>query len=237
MTGSEMIEAFRLYYDRITSFSAPGYLDDEILIFLNNAQNDFIKERVFGKDFQPPAMDDNQKRVVDLFPLSTMANITSVSYTTEYVGSYNISKTSATLTNVLYTIGMSARVTRTNPDITQEYVLCRKIKIENVGRFLNSATNKTHFVSPVYIERHDGYYIIADNYTTSIDRAKIDIVRKPQTITETIADYNGTYSSGYMSLHTSVHQEIVDMAVRQALQVSQDPRWQSSVAEGQIKNS
>lgn len=237
MTGAEMIESFRMYYDRITSFSAPGYLDDEILVFLNNSQNDFIKDRAFGKDFQPPAMDDNQKRVVDLFPLVTTELITGVIFSSTYVRSYYVAGTSSGFSRLLYMVDMEARVTRTNPDITQQFVRCNRIKVENIGKFVYSAINYTHFVNPVYFEKYGGFYIIVDTYTTALDQLKVNIIRKPYPITATIADYDGVYSADYMNLHPSVHQEIVDMAVRQALQVSQDPRWQSSVAEGQIKSS
>ena len=59
MTGPEILTAFDQYYDKITNFQAPGYLEAEKLLFLNNAQDDFVKERTFGENFQPPAFDDN----------------------------------------------------------------------------------------------------------------------------------------------------------------------------------
>ncbi|KKP51373.1 MAG: hypothetical protein UR43_C0022G0011, partial [candidate division TM6 bacterium GW2011_GWF2_33_332] len=74
-----MIESFLLYYDRITSFSAPGYQTAEILVFLNNAQDDFIKDRMFGQNFQPPAFEDNQRRVADLRTIVTNLALTYVS--------------------------------------------------------------------------------------------------------------------------------------------------------------
>ena len=44
-------------------------------------------------------------------------------------------------------------------------------------------------------------------------------------------------SSGSCDLPAHTHQEIIDMAVRQALQAIQDPRWQTSVQEEKIKSN
>ena len=233
-----MIESFKVYYDRVTSFSAPGYEDEEILLFLNNAQDEFIKDRAFGTNFQPPAFEDNQKRVADLFAITKAKEVTTgISSSNLFGNSWVVQKSSIESDSVLYTIGIRARITRTSPSITNEYVECDEIKTENTGKFAVSSVNKTHFINPKYLEEKSGYYIIGDAYTTLIDRLLVNYVMKPQPITESIQDYNETYSSSYISLPSHTHQEIVDIAVRQALQVTQDPRWQTQLGEQQIKST
>lgn len=232
-----MIESFLIHYDRVTSFSAPGYLTDEILLFLNNGQDQFIKDKVFGQNFQPPAFEDNQKRVVDILPLVRRSLITSGSLSPQVnygASSYGITKLSIESGRVLYAIDIEARVTRTEPVATEQYYRCDRIKHEYVGKFTQSNTNKTHYLYPKVTEDKNYYYIICDSYTTLVDAARLTVVVMPYPITNSISDYNGTYGSGYMSLKNEVHQEIVDIAVQQALQTISDPRWQTKVNQEQI---
>lgn len=233
MTGPEIIASFKQYYDRVTSFSAPGYIDAEILRFLNAAQDEIIDRRVFGKGFQPPGFEDMEKRVADLFSLVKYVDITyGVVYNGNYGNSYFYPKDSVSSDRVLYTIRVDARVTRTRPTQTNEYVWCDRIRTENAGKFVSNRVNRTHFIHPKYVEDTDGYHIIVDYYTTTLDRLKFTIVLKPYPITATIGDYNIIYGASYMSLPSHVHQDIVDLAVEKAMLTTGDQRWQGKVAEG-----
>ena len=236
MIGSEILTAFDQYYDKITNFQAPGYLEAEKLLFLNNAQDEFVKERTFGKNFQPPAFDDNPKRVADIRSL-----VAHGSWALTEVSVYGTNSKSLNLydedSSFLYLMKASARITRTNPVMTAEYIPCREIKLGEAEGFKDTTLNRTWFKNPVYFSiRNIGLVIIADYYTTVLDYAKVEYVRQPYPITAAILDFNGTFASGYMSLESHVHQEIVDMAVRSAMHVSKDQRYQTQIAEGQIKS-
>ena len=236
MTGAEAIESFLIHYDLKTSFSAQGFLEPEILLFLNNAQDQFIKDKVFGENFQPPAFEDNQKRVVDILPLVKRAIISSgqISANTLYGSSAFEANKSALLSGrALYTSEFEIQVTRTYPTMTDEYIRCQSVKGENIGRYVAGPTNRTHFIYPKLVEEVDKYYIICDYYTSSVLNARATVIRRPYPITATSLEFDGTYGSSYMSLDTSVHQEIVDMAVEAALQTSGDKRYQTKVIEGQ----
>lgn len=240
MTGQEAIDAFRIYFDRVTSFSAPGYLDAEILLFLNNAQDQFIDDKVFGKNFQPPAFEDNQKRVVDIRPLIKKAFISSIyrSTDTNYGPStWTYDKINILSDRILYTVLFEVEVTRTNPTLAAEWTRCDFIKNSQAGKFTQSAANRTHFLYPKLLEDSDYYYVINDYYTTLNTSARIVAVRKPYPILSTSTEYTGTYDAVSMNLHSSVHQEIVNIAVEQALQAISDPRWQTKVSQEQINTN
>jgi len=246
MTGSQMIESFLVHYDRISSFSAPEYTQEEILLFLNNAQNDFVTETVFGKNYQPPAFEDNDKRVVDILPLIAREIVSSsrISASTKYGNSWYCNRQDVLYnpyfdgSAVLYTIGIEALMTRSNPYVNNAYVPCKRIKTENVGKFITSGNiNRPYFVHPVFIEESEGYYIIGDYYTTSILGLRASCIQRPTPITAATIDYVGAYGVGSMCIHPNAHQRIVDLAVRQALAPIQDPRYQMAVSENQIKTS
>jgi hypothetical protein len=240
MTGAETIESFLIHYDLKTSFSAQGFTNDEILLFLNNAQDQFIKDKVFGENFQPPAFDDNQKRVVDVLPLVKRAYLgySHISPNTLYGSSaYEANKSALLSGRALYTVEFEIQVTRTNPTITDKYVRCENIKVKDIGKFVASEVNRTHFIYPKLVEDVDHYYIICDYYTSSVTDARVTVILRPYPITATSFEFNGQYNVAYMSLDTSVHQEIVDMAVAAALQTSGDKRYQTKVNEDQLNTN
>ena len=242
MTGAEAIESFLIHYDLKTSFSAQGFEEAEILLFLNNAQDQFIKDKVFGENFQPPAFDDNQKRVVDIL---SIVKRESLSNGMGYVGAaslYGSSAYFATKSQLfsgrgLYTIEFEARITRTNPTMTEEYVRCQRIKTEDLGRYTANSANRTHFLNPKIVEEDDNYYIINDYYTTNLDTVRVTAVLRPYPITAASFEFDGTYDANHMNLDTSVHQELVDMAVAAALQTSGDKRFQTKIGEDQINTN
>jgi hypothetical protein len=234
MTGQQMINAFDQYYDKITNLSAPGYTEEEKLLFLNNAQDEFVKERTFGKNFQPPAFDINQKRVADIRLLLDIAEVAATS-NTNYGGCYTV-PLHVFNSDLLFLLKVEAKITRTDPTITSAYVPARQIELKDVDKFAKNSFNRLWFKYPVYFNSQAAYiFVIGDYYTTNISYVKSTFVRKPVTIYATINEYNGTYSANYMSLEPYTHQEIIDKAVRQAMVVSQDARWQGQVAENQIK--
>lgn len=222
MTVDQMIESFLVYYDRITSFSAPGYNTAEILLFLNNAQNDFIKDRMFGQNFQPPAFEDNQRRVADL---QILVDNTLLSYVSQ--DSYGARQYSLP-TLFMFAIKVNAQLTRSGYPViaSAEDIECKLIKTEEFGKFFNSTVNRTHFLKPVAAISGTYVKVLPDRFTT-ISAVRVQYVKTPTVLA----------SAGACDLPAHTHQEIVDMAVRQALQATQDPRWQSSVAEEKIKSN
>jgi hypothetical protein len=236
MTGQQMIDAFDVYYDKIANLAAPGYIESEKLLFLNNAQDDFIKERVFGKNFQPPAFDDNEKRVADIRPLVKNLQLgTAVSGI--YGNSIRVDPYN-TDNRFIYMIKLEVQLSRTNPIITQKFIPCKKIEQEDAGNFRSTEFNRLWFKHPVYFgTREDGVHIIGDYYTSFYDYAKVDYVSRPFTITASTIDFTGQLADGRQSLENHTHMEIVRMAVWDALGISGDQRIQMAIADKQVKTT
>lgn len=222
MTVNQMIESFLVYYDRITSFSAPGYQTAEIVLFLNNAQDDFIKDRTFGQNFQPPAFEDNQRRVADLRALSTITNPAYSAIDTLGCRLYTLP------TDFLFAIKCIATCTRTGyPLVTaSELFECSFIKTEEISKLISTVHNKTHFLKPYCTIAGTYIKIIVDRFTFNT-AITLEYLKKPTAL----------IAGGNCDLATHTHQEIVDIAVRQALQVLQDPRWQTAVTEEKLKSN
>jgi hypothetical protein len=239
-----MIESFLQYYDRITNYSAKGYETPEILLFLNNAQDEFVKERTFEMNFQPPAFDDNEKRAADIRPLlfvnqwedpdgggqSWGNNANSFPMHTQVAGAGGDP-------NLLYLLEVQAELTRTNPTISvSTFIPCVQIKLEEGKKFKVTEFNRPWFKYPVYFAgNNDQLIVLYDYYTTKTEKISVTYIRQPYPITEASVDYSGAYGADIMSLEPHTHQEIVDLAVIHALQSQQDPRWQTKLAEQKVK--
>jgi hypothetical protein len=221
--SDDMITSFEQYYDKVTNLAAPGYEDSEILLFLNNAQDNFIKERLFGDKFRPPAFEDNQKRVADLRPLvkHTVIASTYMSASPFFSRSYICQYPD----DLMFLVDMEAKISRTEPVITKQYMKCDFVKLENSRKFDTSPFNKPHFKHPKYYIEITKIYLIFDAYTVGchdLDHpVKLRYIKKPKVLA----------AGEDCSLEDYTHQEIVDMAVRQAMQVSQDQRFETKVIE------
>ena len=73
MTGAEMQAEFRLMIDKGDSFDVPSFLESEIDTFLSIAQDKFITKRAFGNNVRKTVFEEDQKRRDDLRTLITSA--------------------------------------------------------------------------------------------------------------------------------------------------------------------
>ena len=228
MTVDQMIDSFLIYFDKITNFSAPGYETSEKLLFLNNAQDEFIKERVFGMNFQPPKYDDNQKRVADIRPLVVNEEIDSGDWvaTNAYINTEKFPLSTLNSPGLLYYLNMNIVITRTHPTIATKRIKCDYIQKQFLSNYEDSGLNKSHFINPKVWVEDDNLYIMIDSYTTVKGQGYMSYIKPPTAL----------IVGGNCDLEDHTHQEIVDIAVRQAMQTIQDQRYQSQVVEKQIKS-
>lgn len=224
---STMITWFNQYYDKETNFSAPGYEPSEILVFLNNAQKTFVKDRTFGKGFGKPAFEDNQKRLTDLMSLVQYQSYTSTSDFFTYPGlaKCRYFATSAA-DSFYYIVSVEVQVTRSYPVVAAEWVSCDFIRNIDAHRFDVITTNKPFFLKPKYFVLSNSCMVMFDAYTTaymdgSTHDARLRYIRAPWALS----------IGGPCMFHESVVQEIVNIAVREAMQVSQDQRFETKVIE------
>ena len=221
MTVNEMIISFSQYYDKMTNLAAPGYEDSEILLFLNNGQDSFIKARTFGDNFQPPAFENNQKRVADLRPLVTVFNTESFTDDSSYAKARILSIPAA----LMFVLSMTAKVTRTEPVVAAAYAGCDFIRREDAVKFDVTGLNKPFFLRPKFFIEGSGATIMVDAYTENYCKAsypcELTYIKIPTAL----------IAGGSCDFEDYTHQEIVDIAVREAMQVSQDQRFETKVIE------
>src|SRR4030043_934065 len=85
MTVSEMHTAFRLHLDKSTSLVGnPDFLPEEIDFWLNESQDRFIKQRMFGNNYKQESFENTQKRIDDLRTIVVTKELISLGSSSVY---------------------------------------------------------------------------------------------------------------------------------------------------------
>jgi len=231
MSGDQMIDSFKQYYDKITNLAAPGYTDTEIILFLNNAQDEFIQDRVFGKENQSLVNDRIQRRATDLRPITTKGTLDATTDPLPVIDREFWFLLTG-LASYQYILSAQISITRTAyPKITStEIVRCDIVDGKQWQNFSGyNYMNKMVLHKIPLIVEEGTIKVIVDTYTTIVNNGLyVSYTKIPTPIAA---------STAIPDLASHTHQEIVDIAVRQALATSQDTRYQSQLAEQQIKKS
>lgn len=228
VVGSTMITWFNQYYDKETNLAAPGYEDFEVLVFLNNARDTWIKDRMFGKGFSGPGFEDNEKRVTDLGPFITSYTFTYDDYGDGVPFSNCRTYQPKSNLNVLYTISLEVQVTRSYPVVTKEWAHCDFIKNIDAAKFDVTPFNKPFFLRPKYfVAGANKYHVLCDAYTTDFMNVATTHYLRARWIEKTAPI---TAGSPFVYGDT-IAMEIVNIAVREAMQVAQDQRFETKIIE------
>lgn len=202
MTGPEMVDAFLLQYDINGSAAVAGFEDDEIYDFLNKAQLDLIRQVYYTKGPEPIAnLIDNQQFSLNDAPLT-------------WPNTYRVDEPS----DFLFYIASRVYLTRSDYPVvlTNTWVDTNIIKYEDVYKFTPEGENIMIFYNPVSYLNSKSISVIIDSFTSLAggDNFIVSYVRKP-----------GSISNLYgPAINEKWHQEIVDLAVKNAILVTNDVR-------------
>ena len=167
MTTAEMIQAFHIGYD-IANLEGPGYEDEEIIVFLNQAQSiEVLKEVAIKRWTYITNLLTND--VLDTAP-SALFNYHNITVPTDSIA-YVASKT---------------KITRnTFKPITDEWMGNKLIRKELSGKYMSNALNHVILIQPVvYEESNNIMSLIVDRHTTLTPPANfvLEYIHKPSDI-------------------------------------------------------
>lgn len=207
MTTAEMIESFGLNYASEINSSVPGWEDSEILHFLNQAQDDVVRELY------------NRSGGLELRSLVKGTTLSSSS--TYSTGITNAKEFDNTASDYLYYLGSRSKLTRTDPTMTAEWIDNQLISPSDAHKFIQSSTNTPWFKNPVvFWEETDDLVVFYDAYTTALTDIFLQYIKEPVEITNAVD----------CELREDLHQDVVDRAVTVAIEILQNPRIQTQPA-------
>lgn len=233
MTVQEMHTQFKLGVDKVDSLSVPNFLVEEIDTFLNNAQEQFIEQRAYGTNPKRQGLEETQKRLDDLKNISKNFESTVFIQNTE-------NKPNGVFVSLPsdYRHAMEEEVSIQYEDCNGNIVNERPEVVptthDRYNRIIKDPFNKPDR-SVVY---RLGYGIVSGNETfelipspsETINNYYLRYTREPQRI-----QYGSLYPTpiadqdSELSNHT--HREIVAIAVKNALEGIESPRYPTNKNE------
>lgn len=234
MTTTEFRDYVLVTYDSISNFAAPGYEDADINLFLNAAQEDFVKSLYNGlSNIGRVGFEETEKRSKDLSELKRFADITATT-----AGNHGSNSLFVELPeNYLYTVNEEATISFTSCGTTaSERVSVKPIREDYYNANIKNPYKRPHNglvwrmdasrtldTAPVTgtAKRHE--LILGDN--TTFNTYHVSYIVHPREID--ITDTSNT--TGSCELDPSTHRAIADMAVQYMLEAARQPRFQTSV--------
>lgn len=232
MTIQEMHYQFKIGLDKVDSLSSPNFIPEEIDIFLNNAQEQFISQRAFSNNPKKEGLEETQKRVDDL--KNIISNYNTTTFTTTVDNKPN-GVFVALPSDYRHAIQEEATVSYTDCNSTTQTEQAEIIPInhDEYNRIIRDPFKKPDKeiiyrlgFEPAASERFE----IISGPSTTLTTYVLRYIRNPQQLR-----YGTQYQTPTtdldceLSLHT--HREIVALAVKNALEDIESQRWQSSKIE------
>ena len=238
MTAQEMHNEFKITLDKVDSQAYPEFLDGEIDFYLNEAQDRFIKTRYGRNNLYTAGFEEIQKRTDDLKNLvkTRFCEITTVTgyqdigdnvYRAD-LDTLFVDEDQQTQSADVYMLYLKASarscIPGGNPDGTD---CCGWHKVTLVQQDDLSSVPSDPFNRPktdkpvIFFEDGDIFVWIGNGAV--IDNFFVTFIKRPLQIN--LGTYGGSVQNSELSEYT--HKEIVQMAVRIALENIESPRQQS----------
>lgn len=236
MTAQEMKRSFLVLYDKITNFAAPGYIDEEISLFLTKAQ-----ERLVLYYYRPNAnkyndgFEETEQRRKELSNLLE-SNI-NVPVSASQVGVLTNGKFFDYPAELLYTSSEEVTISSSTSCING-----KRIDVKPITHDEYTSNKRNPFKRP-FADSNRGlvwridyktqkHELITDG-TFNITAYHLRYIKKPQPIIIDTSVINGVTGPLNCTLNDILHERIVDEAVKIATGITDPQFYQVKVAEKQ----
>tara|TARA_R100001129_G_scaffold181007_1_gene159742 strand:+ start:867 stop:1550 length:684 start_codon:yes stop_codon:yes gene_type:complete len=222
MTRAQMHAEFKLLVDKGDSFDAPSFLIEEIDHFLNISQEKFVSKRAFGNNVRRTGFEEDQKRRDDLRSLIVGVQMSSSSS----VATNKPNGRFVTLPDdYRHSIQEEAYIRTSNVEGSGRRVSVKPITHDRYNKIMDDPFNKPGKDTVYRLDYGGSNYSNIVELITGEDQYATDYyiryIRHPLPI--------GPEQDCILPNHT--HNEIVKMAVVEALENVEQPRYQTSKIE------
>jgi hypothetical protein len=225
MTVPEMHIAVRLGLDKTSSFEYASFQQEELDFWLNESQERFIKQRLFGNNYKQEKYDQTQKRIDDIKSLVVFGYNIDLAGTTFGVNIKDgaLPLTSSTAPYMFY-LNSNVRDISGNELQTGDVV-----SIDIISKYIKDSVNNPYLLRPlVFFYKNAGYsgeriaFIYSDEFVPNT--FDITYIKRPKKL---IYSSPGTYETTTCELSEHTHKEIVSICVNLLLENIESPRIQS----------
>ena len=220
----DMHQAIRLHLDKSTSLTGSvDFLPEELDFWLNEAQDRFIKQRLFGNNYRQEKFDSTQKRIDDL--RSLIVTKTNIALSQSILGS-NIKDCNLPITDISlpYLFYIDSGLQDISNNILQTG---DTLHFELLGRYIKDSVNDPYIRRPLVIFYNNGTndkigFVYGDEFIPVT--CDITYIRKPRQLIYTTP---GTYQTNTCELPEQTHREIVIIAVELLIENIESQRVQT----------
>ena len=257
MTVVEMIESVRMGVDKTASFETASFEEEEILYWLNEAQLELAKQKMFGNNYRREGYDDLYYKMGDKMHTKRSDDLSNLIRYSEELTYYP--KTD--ITNSVYpnfrphAYHPNIAVVNIHPNNTPHYLFyigadfkvteniapmeTQVIEQSEIGKLVETPTNKPYLKNGYIYLKEGEVNVIYDPYVTP-EWLYISYLMEPKKM---VTDTPGTWETDYTPITTpteentaglwpdQVHQEIVMLTVNMMLENIADPRYKSHSIE------
>jgi hypothetical protein len=236
MTINQLILSFKQKLDKIDSSAYPDILNEECRFWLDEGADRFVKQRYERNNLKRKGFEETQKRTDDLRATIRTEDIASIA-STIYPDAFEVvlpTTGGAGSNRYRYLLKVLADVQAPdcNEVIQNNWVAPYQAQHDDVNVMQDDPFNKSGEDRPLFIIEGNNLVFFTDG-TFSIPQAKVTYIRlfdKMQPNLPTSATYaNGT--TEYTELAEDTHEEVVDIAVKMALENIESQRYQTNIAE------
>ena len=233
MTVAQMHEEFKIGLDKVDSLSYPNFLAEEIDVLLNQAQDKFVKQRAYGNNPRKLGLEETQKRlddiknIIDNFESNTFIQNTDNKPNGAFV---NLP------TDYLFAIEEEAQISFTD---CNEDIATKRVDVVPTTHDRYNKVKRDPFHKPENTEVHRlGFSELSGAETFELitgDGNTIDVYYLRYLRTPVSIQYGSQYETPIadidceLSDHT--HREIIAIAVKDALEDIESPRYPTSKNE------
>jgi len=218
LTINEFHIEFKIGLDKVDSLNLPNFLDEEIDVLLNQAQERYVKQRYGLTNTKKQSFEETQKRTEDLKVLVTNSVITPIANSVNNIDEFAVFCNLPD--NHWFIIQERARISFNDAkgDTNNEVVPIRPIQHNDFNKIMLDPFNKPDETEILRIIANGKVELISSNGVT-ITEYLLRYIRKP--IEMSLA----TNTTCELSDHT--HQEILQMSIDIALENIEAKRQQT----------
>ncbi len=230
MNVLKMHEAVKLGLDKTSSLELPAFEPEELDYWLNEAQLQIIKQKMYGNNFRGEGFEDSGKRMDDLVTLVQESDVLSLSIHPFYpnVKTLNIEDIDSTNPDSKYMFFISAAAQFESPsNVDIDMIEAYPVMQNRIKDLIQTEFNTPFIKNPLVYFYDNKIGFIHDPYK-SITAAYIKYVKQPKELVSTGAtEYQTTESE----LPEQVHPEIVALTVNLLLENIESVRLEPNLMQ------
>ena len=209
MTIAEMHQAFKFQLDKLDSLNYPNFLPEEVDLLLNQAQERFVKQRYGKNNVYRSSFEETQKRTEDLKDITVNAVLTPAVNAPDNIDPNAVFVTLPTDHWFIVQERVMLNYFDCHNVYTSEYAEVRPIQHNEFSKVIKDPFKKPTLEKVLRLMEKGRVELIAPPNTTIVTY-RLRYIKEPNTMSITVP------TNCELSEHT--HQEIVDEAVRLALE-------------------